>query len=248
MARTRSEIKTLVEGHTGRTKDTLESSLCDTALKEALKRHHFEDAQSQPSDITITEDATSVSISSISNLVNVVTARIVEASGSRNCLLKLKTRSWWAKNVVNAEDNQKGWPMYAMRQGTSLLLDRPAESGLELRLIVTTEQSFTNDATECPIALLDVFVEYFVTAGVFESIQNWRSAEYWHMKAFGAQYKINGTIGGALANAIEADSIGDKALEIKAEPHDTPGVHAAGVSVENLITDHDDYGNTRWWR
>lgn len=246
-SRTRAEIKALVEAHTGRTKATLENSLCDTALKVALMRHAFKDAQSIPSDFTITEDATSVDISSISDLMNIVTARIVEADGSRNMIFKLKTRGWWDEHIINPEDNSKGWPVYGIRVGSTIVLDRPAESGLELRLRITTKQSFTDDTTVCPIAVLDVFVEHYVTAHVFKSLENDERYRGWMLSAFGAKYLINGVIGGELANAIEADTIGDTALEIKAEPYDVPSAHAGGVSVENLITGHDDYGNTRWW-
>jgi len=247
-ARTRGEIKALVRAHTGRTKEDLENSLCDTALKMALLRHHFKDAQSSPSDFVITEDATEVDVSSISDLINVVTARIVEADGSRNRILKLKTRSWWDDHVVNAEDNQKGWPVYGIRWGSKILLDRPATSGIELRLRVTTTKTFSSDSTECPIAVLDVFIEHYVTAHVFKSLQDSDSYRDWAISALGAQYLISGKIGGELANAIEADSIGDTAMEIKAEPHDTPSTREDGVSVENLIEGHGDFGSTRWWR
>lgn len=246
-ARTRSAIKTLVEANTGRTKDTLESSLCDTALKIALMQHHFKDAQSSPSDFTITEDATSVDISGISDLVNIVTARIVEASGSRNMILKLKTRTWWDLHIRNAEDNQKGWPIYAMKWGSTLLLDRPADSGLELRLRITTVQTFATDATVCPIAVLDIFVEDYVTGGVFANLENWTSSKHWMRKALGAQYELNGKIGGELANAIASDSIMDKALDVRAEPSGPSAERAGGISILNDIDGHDDQGNTRWW-
>jgi len=245
MARTRTEIKTLVRLHTGRTKEALENSLCDTALKVALLRHPFKDAQSVESDIEITESATSVDISGISGLRNIITARIVEASGSRNMILKCKTRSWWDEHVINSEDNQQGWPLYGMRVGSTIVIDRPAESGLELRLRVTTNQTFALDSTECPIDVLDIFVEHYVTAYVFKSIENDEMYKHWIASAMGIRYLIDGTVGGALADAIASDE--DPALDIKAEPYDRPSEHAAGVSVKNLITGHDDYGETRWW-
>jgi len=246
MSRTRREIKTLVEGYTGRSKEALENSLCDSALKFALMRYHFKDAQSQPSDITITEDETSVDTSGVVGMLNIITARIVEADGSRNKILKLKTRGWWDENVVNAEDNGKGWPIYGMRWGSTILLDRPAESGLELRLRVTTDQAFTDDDTECPIGVLDLFVEHYVTAHVFKHLKEWDSYESWMKTSVGLRYLIDGTVGGELANAIEADGIGDLAVEIKAEPHND-SLGGGGASVENLIEGHDDYGNTRNW-
>jgi hypothetical protein len=244
VARTRGEIKTLVEAHTGRTKDTLENSLCNTALKVALLRHPFKDAQSVPSDFTITEAATSVDISSISGLRSIISARIVEASGSRNKRLVCKTRTYWDEYVINSEDNQKGWPQFGMRVGTTIELDRPSDSGLELRLRVTTEQTFTNDNTDCPIDVLDIFVEHYVTAHIFKSLENEEMYKQWILTALGMRYLIDGTVGGTLADAIASDSIGDMALDLKAEPHDAPSAHSAGVSVRNLVTGHDDYGNT----
>lgn len=246
-ARTRTAIKTLVEAHTGRVKDTLENSLCDSALKFALFRHDFKDAQSIPSDITITEDATSVSLSSVSGLISIVSMRIVEASGSRNRLLPLKTRLWWDENVINPEDNQKGWPFYGLRVGATIQLDRPAESGLELRMRVTTEQAFATDATVCPIYVLDLFVEHYVTAHVFKSLEEESSYAHWITSALGARYLVDGSIGGELANAIEADTSMDSALELQSEGPMRPTTREGGVSITNEIVEHDDYGNTRWW-
>lgn len=245
MARKRSEIKTLVRSHTGRSKEELENSLCDTALKIALLRHPFKDAQSVETDIEITEAATFVNISAITGLRSIITARIVEASGSRNTMLKCKTRSWWDSNVINSEDNQKGWPMYGMRVGKTIVIERPCQSGLELRLRVTTNQAFAEDITECPIDVLDIFIEHYVTAMVFKSIENDEMYKHWIASAMGIRYLVDGVIGGALADAIASDE--DPALDIKAEPYDMPSVHAGGVSVRNLITGHDDYGSTRWW-
>lgn len=247
MARTRGEIKALVELHTGRTKDALENSECDSGLKIALMRHHFKDAQSIPSDFTITEDAISVDISSISGLRNIVTARIVQADGTRNKLLKLKTRTWWDEQVINPEDNGKGWPEYGIRVGTTIVLNRPSESGIELRLRITSDQTFTDDNTECPIDSLDIFIEHYVTAMVFKSIENDEMYKHWIASAMGLRYLIDGTLGGALADAILGDE--DLALDLNVEPADKLSDRSGGISVRNLVTGHDDYGNTRtWWR
>lgn len=250
-ARTRGEIKTLVEGHTGRTKDALENSLCDTALKVALEKHPFTDAQSSPSDFTITEDATSVDISATTDIINVLTARIVEASGTRNRIFTLKPRTWWDLNVRNAEDNMKGWPLFGMWWGTTILLDRPADAGLELRLRITTKQSFSGDGIVSPIALLDIFIEHYVTMSVYAELENWQAAERWRRSAFGTQYELNGKIGGELASAIESDSLNNTALEVKAEPSDITSslgvLGGFGLAINNQITGHDDFGNTRFW-
>jgi hypothetical protein len=248
MSRTRGEIKALIEAHTGRKKEELENSLCDSALKMALLRHHFKDAQSQPDDFSIVEGETSVDISGTSGLVNIVTARIVESDGTRNAILPLRTRTWWDLHVVNAEDNMKGWPSCGMRWGSTILLDRPAKSGIKLRLRVTTAQTFDDDSTPCPISVLDVFVEHYVVAHIFKSIENNQAYNSWMLSALGARYLVNGEIGGELANAIEADSLGDTALDVRTEPARgaLDGTNG-GVSVKNMIAGHDDEGATRWW-
>ncbi|KKK83643.1 hypothetical protein LCGC14_2791320 [marine sediment metagenome] len=245
MARTRTQIKTAIDNNTGRgtEKATLIETLADEALKVAVEAHSFRDARSIPADFTITEDATSVSISSISNLVTVVTARIVEADGSLNRPLPLKDEIWWAKKVINAEDNSKGWPSVGMRRGTDIQLNRPANSGLELRLIVSTEQTFANDAAVCPIKILDTFVIQYITAFVFLSIEATEKFAYWKHLALGWKWD-EGIVGGSLKHAIDNDSA-DIAEESAMEG---PGVSGlTGMSIQNLITGHDDYGNTRAW-
>ena len=187
MSRTRGAIKTLVRSHTGRSKEALENSLCDSALKIALTKHPFKDAMSTPSDIALTEDLYSVDISSVSAF-HIVTARIVEASGSRNTELIIKNRTWWDKNIVNPEDNLKGWPEYGLHAGNTMYFDKPLQSGLELRLRITTEQTFTDDNTTCPIALLDIFVEKYVTANVFADVANTERYLFWKSEAIGPRY------------------------------------------------------------
>ncbi len=245
MARTRGQIKTLVEEHTGRTKDTLENSLCESALKLALMRHAFRDGSSTPSDFSITVGTYTVDISSISNLVNIVSATIVEADGTRNAPLRMKNRTWWDKRVINPEDNQQGWPSFGLRDGTNILFERPSDTGLELRLRVTTEQTFTDDTTECPISVLDLFVEYFVTAGVFENLTNFESASYWRNKALGSNWDRTSTPGGELLNAINSDKY-DLAEEVKMESG-RDNMISEGLSVTNAITGHSQFGNVAPW-
>ena len=249
-AKTRNEILDLVHGHTGRTKATLEAAACNDALKIAGMAHAFKDAQSEPSDYAITEDTTYVTVAPSTTIHSIVTARIVEASGSRNAPLILKTRTWWDEHVINPEDNMKGWPKYGLKWGNVMRLDRPADSNLELRLRVAYEQIFTSDGSTaigtcaCPIYVLDKFVEEYVTAEVFGSIRSWDSYKAWRIKAFGAKWELEGIPGGSLLAAIKADETKDQNLSISAgEPQPSPG----GVAVENVITGHDDYGNTRWW-
>lgn len=244
-AKTRGEILTLVHEHTGRTKAALEPAFCDDALKVALMKHSFRDAQSEPTDITITEDTTEVTIVT-TDVINIITVRIVEADGSRNKILKLKTRNWWDEHVINPEDNMKGWPKYGLHWGSKIVFDRPPESGLKLRLRVTTAQIFTDDNTVCPIYVLDKFVEHYVTAQIFKSVRSWDSYAAWMRSALGPKWETSGDPGGELLAAINADSVLDTALDIRAsEPFPTG---AGGVAVENVISGHDDLGNTRWWK
>jgi hypothetical protein len=150
MARTRSEISALVVLNTGRSdKTALINSQLDSALKIAVINHCFQDSMYTCDDIAIVEDATSSSLLSLTSssvvlgeLADVVTARIVEASGSRNTQLTIKNKHWWDKFVVNSEDNQKGWPQFGLRDGSSIMYDRPSDSGLELRLRVSIVPTF----------------------------------------------------------------------------------------------------------
>ena len=246
-ARTRSAIKTLVESHTGASKSTLENSLCDNALKVALLQHPFKDAQSEPTDYAITESNSYATISATTGIISIISARIVETGTSSSTMLKFKTRNWWDEHVIDPDDNLKGWPQYGLRWGTKILLDRPAESGLSLRLRMTREQTFTSDTCVCPIAVLDIFVEHYVTAQVFRSLEQWDSADKWMQSACGVKWMLTGEPGGELLKAIQADTVGDVALELKASPADEVPGASGGVAVQNLITGHDDYGNTRWW-
>lgn len=245
MTRTRTQIKTAVDNNTGRgtEKATLIETLADEALKVAGVAHPFRDARAMPSDISITADATSIDISGISDIVHIVTARIVESDGAKNLPLPLKDEIWWARKVINAEDNPKGWPRVGMRRGTTLQIDRPSESGLELRLVVSTEQVFANDAADCPIAILDIFVVQYITAFVFLSIQATEKFAYWKHLALGWKWD-EGIIGGSLKHAIDSDSA-DIAEESAMEGPGVVGL--SGVSITNVITGHDDYGSTRLW-
>ena len=250
-AKTRLAIKTLVRMHTGRTKETLEDSECNDALKVALLEHPFHDAQAEASDYAITEAATYVTASPSTSIANIISARIIEVSGTRNAPLPLKTRVWWDDHVVNNDDNMAGWPAYGLKWGNKVMLDRPCESGLAVRLRVAYEQIFTSDGATgadscvCPIYVLDKFVEHYVTAQVFKSLRSWDSYAAWMNSACGKRWIDEGVPGGELLKAIQADSQNDTALEIKMEG--SSAAPSGGIAVENAITGHDDYGSVRWW-
>jgi len=246
MARTRTQIKAAVGYNTGRAteKATLIETLCDEALKVAIGAHPFRGATTELTDIAITEDATSVDISAVltTTLVNIVTARIVDASGPDNTILIMKSRDWWDRNVVNAEDNMKGRPEYGHRYGTTVLLNRPAESGLELRLVVSQEATFASDATTCPVAILDTFVVQYATAFVFLSIENEAQFIEWKRQALGPQWD-QGIVGGSLLQAINTDKF-DVSEEFQAERDVSK---REGTSILNNDSTHDDYGQIRSW-
>lgn len=243
MARTRTQIKTLIRSHTGLTKEALENSACDTALKLALMRHPFTAAMSTTSDFELDEGEWKEDISSVSAF-GIVTARIVEADGSRNTELILKNRTWFDKHIINPEDNVKGWPVYAIHAGDYMYFDRPLLSGLELRLRITTEQTFTDDDTACPIPILDIFVEKYATYEVFMDIGNHARAAAFKTQALGPEYD-RGKIGGALKDAIDFDWK-EIAEEFKMDGRGL-GRQNAGLAVLNLNTWHDRYNETDIW-
>ena len=248
MARTRTQIKTLVIAHTGRDKDTVMNSLCDSALKLAIQVHPFWDSITNTySDFAITTSATSVDITTAS-AIHVLTARIVETDGKRNAPLKLKNRVWWDKHVVNAEDNMQGWPAYAMhiRGGNTVYLDRPADSGLTLRIRESTAKTFASDDTACPIECLDIFVEQYVTAEIFASIGDMDKYWIWRRRAVGPKFDDGSEVGGSLLRAINDDKYGlgeDVAME---EPSAYDRAQT-GLAILNQITDHERYGEIDWW-
>jgi len=243
MADTRFQIKEIVELNVGRSNEALENVLCNEALKMALIVHPFTDAASVPSDFTLTEDATSVSIAATENIVDVISARIVEASGSLNTSLIMKNRFWWDKHIINPEDNQKGWPVYGMRAKSVIHFDRPLESGLELRLRLTTEQTFTNDNTECPIGVLDKFVIKYVTAQMFKQLKQFDVAKEWRAEALGPYFDGKSIPGGLLLSAISLDKA-DTAEEMQVS---RSPISNGGTAILNNITGSDNYGNTEVW-
>jgi len=248
MAKTRAQIKTAVHLNTGRgtEKASLIESACDEALKVALESHAFKDSLSFDQDTVIVEDALSVDISAITNLLDVVSATVVETSGVQNKIFCLQNEAWWNLHVVNAEDNEKGWPSNGIRRGTLIYLERPSDSGLSLRLTVSKTQTFSSDSTECPIALLDTFVTQYATAMVFMAIENYDKATAWLNLALGPQYYVENKIGGSLLSAINKDKK-DIAQMFKATAAGAPAVAASGVAVKNLIVGHPNYGNVELW-
>ncbi len=178
MARTRDEIEALVEIHTGKTdKDTLMHSLCDNALKAAILKHTFEDTRSTPSDVTTTEADTECDLPTGTR--ELISVRVIDSAVDANTLLILKPQTWWDKYIINPEDNGQGWPKYGLRFGTELLFDRPVNANITFRFRISTIPTFTSGSTECPIDVLDLFVEYYVTAFVYLSLENTDKYIFW---------------------------------------------------------------------
>lgn len=253
MARTRSQIKTIVDSYTGRgtEKATLIETLCDEALRVALDHQPFFDA-SASYDIVITELATSVLLTDdISDLHNVVDARIVQTDGKLNRPLPLRGRFWFDNNVVNAEDNHVGWPYNGLYDKPYIYLDRPAESNLTLRVRATTYQSFTDDNTVCPIEVLSVFVTQYVTAFLFLSIEQEQQYTFWRNICLGKRFD-EGKVGGTLLSAINTDKSAWMHYYQSERRGNYGRGHGAlgnlgGVAVQNLVDGHEDYGNIQLW-
>ncbi len=242
MARTRAQIKTAVNNNTGRgtQKASLIETLCDEALKIAISKHAFRDAQDDPTILDITEDAVSVDISAITNLVHIVTAKIIQDSGTLYAPLHLRDRTWWDRHVVNPADNQKGWPKNGLRWEDTIVLERPAEDDLQLQLIVSQEKTFTDDSTETPVKILDTFITQYVTAFVFLSIQDKESYKYWKNIALGFRWD-DGVIGGTLKHAIITDKF-DLSEEMVAQGPGS-GPRSDGIAILNGLINYNRAGN-----
>jgi len=179
MARTRLEIQELVILNTARTdKTSLIQKLCDTALKIANSRHPFQDA-SVDATFPIVEDTASVDISA-QTWVNMRTLRLIDSSTvEKSKKLILKSNIWFDKNYPYPLDNQKGWPIYGSKMYRSIHFDRPVEANKTLYIRGAVEQTFAGDSTECPVELLDIFVEEYVTAKVLMSYHEYEKAQQW---------------------------------------------------------------------
>lgn len=211
MARTRLEIQELVILNTARTDKTdLIQKLCDTALKVADLKHPFQDA-SVEAIFPITAETASVDISA-QTWVNMRTMRIIDSSTvEKSNRLTLKSNIWFDKNYPFPLDNMLGWPIYGTKISGSILFERPVETNKSLYIRGAVEQVFAGDSTECPIELLDIFVEEYVTSKLFLSYQIFDAAAAWMTQALSS-----------LSLAIDNDT--DVAQESKAE---------RGVTIES---------------
>ena len=183
MARTRLEIQELVILNTQRTdKTSLIQKLCNSSLKVAISKHPFQDA-SVEAIFPITEDTANVDVSA-QTWVNMRTLRIVDSSSvEKSSPLTLKSNIWFDKNYPYPLDNMKGWPVYGSKISGSVIFDRPVSENLSLYVRGAVEQVFAADGTECPIELLDIFVEEYVTSKLLMSYHEYEKAQYWMSQA-----------------------------------------------------------------
>lgn len=210
MARTRGQLKTLIKEHVGwkdrSDKDSLIDSLCDSALKYAIMEQDFRDLTTVTSGETeIAVGSTEVDLSSFDPAVyKIVTAKLlrVDNSTASGYPLPLSNRWWWDKYVIDPDNNNPGIPRNALRIKSTLQFDRPIEDDWKLRLRYSSINTYTSDSTETPSELLDLFVEYKVTADVFFSLEDMEKFALWNRRAIGNNPERQG---GELARAIRAD-------------------------------------------
>jgi hypothetical protein len=217
---------------------TLMNNACDDALKVAILRHPFRDAVTTRGwDITSAQDYVSISAADSASgtdvVHNVLTARIIDTSASGYGYLKMKDRQWWDRNVVYGEDNQTGWPDYGMRDGDNVYFERPVEANRQLLLRCVSFQTFSSDATECPVKSLDVYVERFVTSRVFRSVEQNEKAMVWKMEAEEAFM---------LAKEADPDIAEYRQMEGMAA-----GVTGEGTAITNQTSGMATYGETHVW-
>jgi len=179
MARTRLEIQELVILNTQRTDKTdLIQKLCDSSLKIAMSKYSFQDGSVEAS-FPITADTATVDISA-QTWVNIRTLRLVDVTSvEKSNRLVLKSNIWFDKNYPYPLDNMKGWPVYGSKLSGSIIFDRPVEENLSLYIRGSVEQVFASDSTLCPIELLDIFVEEYVTSKLLMSYHEYDKAREW---------------------------------------------------------------------
>ncbi len=253
MARTRGEIITLVKSHTGWTdrtdKDTLLDSLCDSALKYAVMEHPFRDLTTLTSGETeITTANTTVDLSGFSPAVfKIVSARLLRVTNTTDNgrFLPLRNRKYWDKNIIDPTTNINGIPAQALRVGTTLYLDRPIESDWKLRLRYSTLNTYTSDSTETPSELLDLFVEYKVTADLFFDLEDMEKFAIWNRRAIGNNPEFPG---GELGRAIRADDREEAKETIVTRPWELRIYPLFGLTTNDLDYEAGDpHNQIRSW-
>lgn len=204
MARTRGEIKALVQDHTGRAdKDTLIESLCDSALKYAVQTYHFRDAVTLETTSTLTAGDLSFDLTTLATTpYKILSAVWVNDGDTQGSLLVLKNRQWWDKFVIFPGGNNQGIPVYALKEKNTLFFSQAVNGDWKLQLRYLSIPTYTDDSTETPIEDLDLFIEYRVTSDVFFSLKDKENYFAWNRRAIGNNPEKPG---GELGRVIAAD-------------------------------------------
>ena len=222
MALTRSEIKTNVAAYTGKSdKDTLIETKCDQAIREAVFKHTFYDSITS-SDVVGVADATSIAVPS--GAIDVVAVGVIDTDNDYARGLDLKPVWWFNENVGVPEEQLTGWPKFGLKKGGYINFERPIDKAYTFRVYYSYAPTFASDSTECPIEVLDLFVEHYVTAYVFLAIEDTKNYSFWMQLAKGADEKE--WLGGQFAVAVEADTrssaLRHDVLDIKNRKPDRP--------------------------
>ena len=242
MARTRSDIRTLVEGNTGKTtKTTLINSSLETGLKKAALVYDFTDIREIVSpDTTIVIGSMQIPVPQ--NTRTILSIKLFNSGNTQGSYLKLKNSTWWDKYITEPAANSQGWPTFGLRHRSQILFDRPSQT-LVARFRITRIPSFdSDDEKECPIDVLDLFLEAYVTAMVFFSIEDKDNYVFWITEALGSKKDRDMNIpGGLLLQAISADKR-HPAIDVEARTMRVPGL------VPPIASSDGDLGNLSWYR
>ena len=241
MARTRSDIRTLVEGNTGKTtKTTLINSSFETGLKKAALVHDFADIREIVSPDTTFVVGT-MFIPLPQNTRTILSIRLFNSSNTQSSYLKLKNSTWWDKFITEPAANSQGWPEFGLRHRNQILFNRPSQA-LVARFRVTKIPSFdSDDNKECPVDVLDLFLEAYATAMLFLSIEDKDNYIFWITEALGSKGDRDENVpGGLLLQAIEADKR-HPAEDVEARTMRRPG------TVPPVFATTGDLGALSWF-
>jgi len=203
MALTRAQIKSLVQGYTGKlNKDSLIETLCDLALNEAVRRHPFGSSRAT-SELTGVVGTLSYSMSTLPNtLVNIISIELLD-SENVSTLVTLKPTWWFSKHAGSRANLGNGRPEFVEKQGINLVFDRGFDEAYTIKVTYSYYPTFASDETECPIKVLDTFVVNYVTAHVFLSIEDKENFGAWMNRAVG--FDFGDWRGGEFYHAVKAD-------------------------------------------
>jgi hypothetical protein len=168
--------------------------------------HPFRDLTTTTSSETeVTQSALSVDLSAFDPAVyKIVSARLLRVANAteQGYHLPIRNRIWWDKFVIDPSNDTEGIPTYILHSGSSVYFNRPIEADWKLRLRYSSINTYTSDSTETPSELLDLFVEYKVTADLFFDLEDMEKFALWNRRAIGNNPEYPG---GELGRAIRAD-------------------------------------------